>query len=118
MVRLDLVKEGFSGLIGCVVDVSHEERRLIEAEERRKEAEESKHQQELLIDLTSHEIRTPVSAILQCSDLVKENLVSLKDQLRGAGPNGFVPSPELLADLEQDVEALESNSFSPFHAYF
>lgn len=118
LVRLDLVKEGFSGLIGCVVDVSHEERRLIEAEERRKEAEESKHQQELLIDLTSHEIRTPVSAILQCSDLVKENLVSLKDQLRGAGPNGFVPSPELLADLEQDVEALESNSFCPFHAYF
>lgn len=108
LVRLDHVKEGFSGLIGCVVDVSHEERRLIEAEERRKEAEESKHQQELLIDLTSHEIRTPVSAILQCSDLVKENLVALKDQLRGAGPKGFVPTPELLADLEQDVEALES----------
>ncbi|WVQ79030.1 hypothetical protein IAT38_001122 [Cryptococcus sp. DSM 104549] len=108
LVRLDRIKPGMSGVIGCVVDVTPEETRLLEAEDRRKEAEESKHQQELLIDLTSHEIRTPVSAILQCSSLVKENLVALKEQLRGSRGAGFQPSPELLMDLEQDVEALES----------
>ncbi|KAK4686890.1 hypothetical protein P7C73_g3237, partial [Tremellales sp. Uapishka_1] len=99
--------EGMTGTLGCLVDISGEEKRLVEAEERRVEAEESKHQQELLIDLTSHEIRTPVSAILQCSSLVKENLVALKEQLRLSGPAGFTPTPELLADLEEDVEALE-----------
>ncbi|WWD16672.1 hypothetical protein CI109_101102 [Kwoniella shandongensis] len=108
MVRLDQFKPGLTGVMGCVVDITHEEQRLVEAEERRKAAEESKYQQELLIDLTSHEIRTPVSAILQCSSLVKENLVALKEQLRGSGQIGFVPTPALLEDLEEDVEALES----------
>ncbi|KAK8861422.1 hypothetical protein IAR55_002241 [Kwoniella newhampshirensis] len=108
MIRLDQIKPGLSGVMGCLVDVTHEEQRLVEAEERRKAAEESKYQQELLIDLTSHEIRTPVSAILQCSSLVKENLVALKEQLSSSGSVGFVPSPGLLEDLEEDVEALES----------
>ncbi|WVQ73808.1 hypothetical protein IAR50_003389 [Cryptococcus sp. DSM 104548] len=108
LVRLEHAQHGFSGFLGCVVDVSHEERRLVEAEERRREAEESKHQQELLIDLTSHEIRNPLNAILSCSDLVKQNLIALQEELRSSGLKGFIPSPELLTDLEQDVEALES----------
>ena len=114
-IRLDLALSSLSGILGCVTDTTYEEQRLVEAEERRLEAEqrrleaeESKHQQELLIDLTSHEIRTPVSAILQCSSLVKENLVALKDQLKWSGSNGFWPTAELLEDLEEDVEALES----------
>ena len=107
-VRLEKISSTMSGVIGCLSDITHEEQKLIDAEERRKEAEESKHQQELLIDLTSHEIRTPVSAILQCSSLVKENLVSLKDELRATGTAGFRPNAEFMDNLEQDVEALES----------
>ncbi|WWC87709.1 uncharacterized protein L201_002601 [Kwoniella dendrophila CBS 6074] len=106
-IKLESVNPSMSGILGCTTDITHEEQRLIEAEQRRQEAEESKHQQELLIDLTSHEIRTPVSAILQCSSLVKENLISLKDQLRYT-TNGFIPTKELLDDLEEDVDALES----------
>lgn len=109
-IRLDLFGEGLSGILGCISDITYQEQRVVEAEERRREAEESKHQQELLIDLTSHEIRTPVSAILQCSSLVKENLVALKEQLKWTGNSGFVPTKELLHDLEEDVEALESES--------
>ncbi|ORY23447.1 hypothetical protein BCR39DRAFT_349936 [Naematelia encephala] len=107
-IRLDMVAPGMSGIMGCLTDITYEEERVKEAELRRLEAEESKHQQELLIDLTSHEIRTPVSAILQCSSLVKENLVALKDQLRWSAQVGFKPTQELLDDLEEDVEALES----------
>ncbi|KAL1405566.1 hypothetical protein Q8F55_009205 [Vanrija albida] len=108
VVRLDLVDPGLTGMLACFSDVTDQEERLHEAERRRIEAEESKRQQELLVDLTSHEIRTPVSAILQCSSLVKENLATLRDKLERAGPEGFIPSPTLLSELEQDLEALES----------
>jgi signal transduction histidine kinase/FixJ family two-component response regulator len=109
-IRLDLFGEGLTGILGCITDITYQEQRVVEAEQRRREAEESKQQQELLIDLTSHEIRTPVSAILQCSSLVKENLVALKEQLKWTGGNGFMPTKELLHDLEEDVEALESKA--------
>ena len=109
-VRLDKVLPGMTGILGCINDSTHEEMRIVEAERRRQEAEESKHQQELLVDLTSHEIRTPVSAILQCSSLVKENLSSLFEQLKLSQSIGFKPSQELLADLAEDIEALESES--------
>lgn len=111
-IRLDRVIPGMSGVLGCINDITHEEMRIVEAEKRRIEAEESKHQQELLVDLTSHEIRTPVSAILQCSSLVKENLIALTEQLKLAGTLGFHPSKELLDDMAEDVEALESETIS------
>lgn len=107
-IRLDMIRPGMSGIIACVTDISYQEEKLLDANTRRIEAEESKQQQELLVDLTSHEIRTPVSAILQCSSLVKENLVALKEQLRFTGEGGFKPTEKLLRDLEDDIEALES----------
>ncbi|OCF72550.1 hypothetical protein I204_06932 [Kwoniella mangroviensis CBS 8886] len=107
-IRLDKIDSGLSGVLGCLSDVSYQEEKLLEAERRRIEAEESKQQQELLVDLTSHEIRTPVSAILQCSSLVKENLMALQGQLRAAGQTGFRATPELLAEIDEDLEALES----------
>ncbi|KAL7418688.1 hypothetical protein Q5752_006371 [Cryptotrichosporon argae] len=107
--RLDRIRPGtLTGLLGCLSDISFQEEQLGEAERRRLEAEESKRQQELLIDFTSHEIRTPVSAILQCSSVVKDNLLSLAQDLRQAGPAGFRPSASTFSELEADVEALES----------
>jgi signal transduction histidine kinase/CheY-like chemotaxis protein len=112
-VRLDKVIPGMTGVLGCLNDTTHEEMRIVEAERRRMEAEESKHQQELLVDLTSHEIRTPVSAILQCSSLVKENLVALLEQLKLSKNFGFKPTKELLSDMAEDIEALESEFLNP-----
>ncbi|WVQ64073.1 uncharacterized protein L199_002232 [Kwoniella botswanensis] len=109
-IRLDKIDSSLSGVLGCLSDVSYQEEKLLEAERRRIEAEESKQQQELLVDLTSHEIRTPVSAILQCSSLVKENLTALQDQLRAVGPNGFKATPELLAEIDEDLEALDNRA--------
>jgi len=106
--RLDMMDPNLTGVLGCVTDITHEEQRVLDAQQRQLEAEESRQQQELLIDLTSHEIRTPVSAILQCSSLVKENLIALTDQLKWSATTGFKPTKELLDDLEEDVEALES----------
>jgi len=106
-IRLDKVRPGMSGIIGCVTDISYQEERLLEAERRRLMAEESRRQQEMLVDFTSHEIRTPVSAILQCSSLAKENLVAHRQEL--ATP-GFRATPELLKQIDDDIDALESES--------
>ena len=108
-VRLDLAVPGTDGILGCLTDITHEVEQLAEAESRRIEAENAKAQQELLIDFTSHEIRGPVSSVLNSALLVKENLASLKDSLALANSTqtGFIPTKALLKDIAEDIEALE-----------
>ncbi len=59
---------------------------------------------ELLVDVTSHELRQPVSAILNCSQLVRTNLENLAEKLRTVGTGPFMPTPGLIAILEEDLE--------------
>ncbi|GAA6029574.1 hypothetical protein JCM8097_000945 [Rhodosporidiobolus ruineniae] len=82
-----------------------------EAEERRKIAVEEKRQQELLIDVTSHEIRNPISAILQNSDFTRSSLQSLRRTLCELKERSALPAEldgKLLHDLDEDIEALDS----------
>jgi hypothetical protein len=60
LIRLDKFAPGLKGILGSVMDISERKNneeiqrlRVVEAEQRRIEAEEAKHQQELLIDITS-----------------------------------------------------------------
>jgi signal transduction histidine kinase/CheY-like chemotaxis protein len=59
-----------STIMGCLVEINHQ--KWAEDFHRRKteEAIELKHQQERFIDMTSHEMRNPLSAIFQCSDSI------------------------------------------------
>ncbi|BGP30997.1 hypothetical protein JCM10296v2_002761 [Rhodotorula toruloides] len=82
-----------------------------EAEERRKVAVEEKRQQELLIDVTSHEIRNPISAILQNSDFTRSSLQKLRDTLLTLQQRDALPSEladSTLHDLDEDIEALDA----------
>ncbi|KAF8521410.1 hypothetical protein BU17DRAFT_87965 [Hysterangium stoloniferum] len=85
-------------------------RKAEDAEERRKEADERRRAQELLIDVTSHELRQPVSAILNCSALVKNNLSRLRDELQNCYVRNvnLAPSQSSLDIIEEDLEALDS----------
>lgn len=83
------------------------QRRAMEAEERRKQAEERRRAQELLIDVTSHEIRQPVSAILNSSCIVRTNLSILYDELLSC-EGTFYPSTDLLQSMHEDLEALDA----------
>ncbi len=60
--------------------------------------------------MTSHELRQPVSAILNCSSLVRTNLSLLRDKLQSAlgSDKGFKPTTELMKDMNDDVEALDA----------
>lgn len=83
------------------------QKRAEEAEERRREAEERRRGQELLIDVTSHELRQPVSAILNCSSLVRLNLSHLYNELVASG-GVYRAKGTTLQTIKEDLDALDS----------
>ncbi len=71
---------------GCAVDVSLQKWQLGQERQRREEATELCRQQERLMDLTSHEMRNPLTAIVHCTDSIVESLEAslvLNRQQRG-----------------------------------
>ncbi|CAK9780214.1 unnamed protein product [Cutaneotrichosporon oleaginosum] len=103
--------------IACSMDITErklneemQRQRVEDAEMRRAEAEEARRQQELLIDITSHEMRNPVSSLMQCAALVKTNLVFLHDQFELVlkENRAFYPTQQLVSTLVEDLEALDS----------
>ena len=63
-----------TGLTGFLVDTSERRRAEYLINKRADDAQESKRQQEAFIDMTSHELRNPLSAIVQSVDLVQAGL--------------------------------------------
>ncbi|KAH7379750.1 putative histidine kinase M3YPp [Cadophora sp. MPI-SDFR-AT-0126] len=63
-----------AGVLGCITDISRQ--KWMEGFQKRKmlEAVELKRQQENFIDMTSHEMRNPLSAIVQCADWIGTSL--------------------------------------------
>ncbi|KAF5663098.1 sensory transduction histidine kinase [Fusarium heterosporum] len=61
-------------IFGCITDISSQKWAEKVQNERREEAVEMKRQQENFIDITSHEMRNPLSAILQCADQIANNI--------------------------------------------
>ncbi len=108
--KLDGIAGAPSGILGCIVDITDrikneelQRQRVEEALRRQAEAEEAKRQQEELIDITSHEIRNPISNMMQCASLVRGNLLKLRGELKRAA---FPVSA--LAAIEDDLEALQN----------
>lgn len=63
-------------IFGCITDISSQKWAEKVQSERREEAVELKRQQENFIDITSHEMRNPLSAILQCVDQIANSISS------------------------------------------
>ncbi|KAK4124812.1 putative histidine kinase group protein [Parathielavia appendiculata] len=66
---------------GCIFDVSRQSYQLAWEKERKEEALESKRQQENFIDMTSHEMRNPLSAIIHCADAITGTLSRVQELL-------------------------------------
>ena len=64
---------------GCISDVSLQRWQLEQERRRKEEAIESKRQQENFIDMTSHEMRNPLSAIIHCTDAIIASLSRIED---------------------------------------
>ena len=66
-------------VFGSVTDISSQKTAEILQTKRMEEAVELKRQQERYIDTTSHEMRNPLSAILQSADSITGSLTELRD---------------------------------------
>jgi len=62
------------GFICSVVDISSEKSAELTQRKAAKEAQERKEQQERFIDMISHEIRNPLSAVLHCNEDIAESV--------------------------------------------
>ncbi|KAK4136817.1 hypothetical protein BT67DRAFT_460860 [Trichocladium antarcticum] len=67
-------------IFGCITDISQQKWAEDFQKQRRDEAVEMKRQQENFIDITSHEMRNPLSAILQCADEIASGLGRYKQE--------------------------------------
>lgn len=65
---------GLKSIFGCITDISQQKWAEDLQKQRWDEAVEVKRQQENFIDITSHEMRNPLSAILQCADEISSGL--------------------------------------------
>ncbi|KAK0387807.1 hypothetical protein NLU13_4052 [Sarocladium strictum] len=64
---------------GCLSDVSLQRWQLEQERLRKDEAIKSRRQQENFIDMTSHEMRNPLSAILHCTDAIIASLLRVQE---------------------------------------
>ncbi len=65
-------------IFGSITDISQQKWAEYFEKRRMEEAVEMKRQQENFIDITSHEMRNPLSAILQCADEITTSLTELQ----------------------------------------
>ncbi|KAH8796996.1 hypothetical protein F5882DRAFT_458574 [Hyaloscypha sp. PMI_1271] len=65
-------------VLGCTTDISHFKWAESVQLQSRLQAEEAKRQQETFIDMTSHEMRNPLSAIMLCADGIANSLVEFQ----------------------------------------
>ncbi|GAB7350496.1 hypothetical protein MBLNU459_g1092t1 [Dothideomycetes sp. NU459] len=76
----ELAEDGtLKAVWGCNTDISHQKWAESLKEQRLNDVLEAKRQSEAFIDITSHEMRNPLSAIIQCADGITSTLQEARD---------------------------------------
>ena len=75
-------------IFGSITDISQQKWAEHFEKRRMEEAVEMKRQQENFIDITSHEMRNPLSAILQCADEITTSMTNLQGTNSAQGEVG------------------------------
>ncbi|KZL83594.1 hsp90-like protein [Colletotrichum incanum] len=95
---------------GCVSDVSLQKWQLELETQRTEEAIDSKRQQDNFIDMTSHEMRNPLSAIVHCSDAIIASLARCEELVNQPLSPMVLKTPDESSDKHFDVKQLLSDS--------
>ncbi|KAH9892971.1 hypothetical protein F4778DRAFT_302402 [Xylariomycetidae sp. FL2044] len=101
---------GIKGIFGCITNISQQKLAEQIQMHRREEAVELKRQQENFIDITSHEMRNPLSAILQCADEIAGTLSGYS-----TSSEGKKQSENLKLALEGCLEAANTITLCASH---
>ncbi|KAI1496006.1 hypothetical protein F5X99DRAFT_414539 [Biscogniauxia marginata] len=101
---------GVKGIFGCITNISQQKLAEQIQTQRREEAVELKRQQENFIDITSHEMRNPLSAILQCADEIAGSLSKYT-----ISKEGLPQDENLRLALEGCVEAANTITLCASH---
>lgn len=96
-------------VFGSITNISSQKSVEDFQKRRMEEAIELKRQQENFIDMTSHEMRNPLSAILQCSDEIASSLTAYRSDDEGA------IEPRLLEILDSGIDAAQTIALCAQH---
>ncbi|OAA61657.1 ATPase-like, ATP-binding domain protein [Niveomyces insectorum RCEF 264] len=91
-------------IMGCLSDVSLRRWQLERERQVKEEAIESKRQQENFVDITSHEIRNPLTVIMHCGEAMLECLTKIRED------NTKDPSPATASAQQPQKEVLLDDS--------
>lgn len=94
-------------IFGSITDISSQKFAEDLQKRRMEEAVEMKRQQENFIDITSHEMRNPLSAILQCADEITSTLSE------GKGLDGA--TGDILELIESNIDAAQTITLCAQH---
>lgn len=103
------------GIFGCITDISSQKWAEQLEKQQCEEAVELKRQQENFIDITSHEMRNPLSAVLQCADEIVGNLSQLRLAEDAASSTQSDASNRLSLALESCIEAANTITLCVSH---
>ncbi|KAF7859765.1 hypothetical protein EAF04_008844 [Stromatinia cepivora] len=116
----DLDDEGnVSTIMSCITEISELKWTENQLRARMEQALEMKKQQERFIDMTSHEMRNPLSALIGCADEILSSLHEYKNSMKNftrAGRIRELLSTELPAYLVDDaIEATDTIIYCAMH---
>ena len=107
-----------TGFVGVFSDVSSlrrlEHDRMAAEQARREEAEQNRQLQEHFIDITCHELRNPLSSILNSAEMLGESLQRMS-KLVDENPQLKEVMAPLANDMQDDMEAVETILISSRH---
>lgn len=99
------------GFAGCVTDISQQKWAEELQAQKVQGALDAKRQHENFIDMTFHEIRNPLSAIMQCADGI---VTSNKDKITARVSAGAA-ADELMELMESNVDAAQTIVYCALH---
>ncbi|KAI9648389.1 hypothetical protein NHQ30_003022 [Ciborinia camelliae] len=102
-------------IFGCITDISHQKWAEEFQKKKMEEAIELKRQQENFIDMTSHEMRNPLSAILQCSDEITSALTAPSLKGLESSMHDAETAQEILELIESSVDAAQTIALCAQH---
>ncbi|BGO94263.1 hypothetical protein NBRC10512v2_006371 [Rhodotorula toruloides] len=111
------------GYIGSITDITHQKEveafHVSEVEQRARDAEENRRNTEMFLDMSSHELRNPLSGVWQNAEVVAvslEKITQWLDDLRHGGKTLDPPTlEEMHEEMLENLDAIESIQICASH---